>query len=237
MEFVPAIIFVRENDTAFTEENVNGQVVRTYTNHNEFNDTNWHFYGLGNLGDSKKTDYTRAYDPTDMNEFTLEISDNNTNNSQFQSGVYMKNGVRTIQPYHVEEDEDDKGKKLGTYTAYSDEHDIAVETTDYLFPIDRATEWEALDENDEPLNMRYWSLFNEDFDGNHSFEMRYACTGDYRDGKIVNDLHGNTTEWNAKKEKYYTVDEMQLKLNQKVWRSFYTWLITSTDRQFVDELD
>jgi len=73
MEFVPAILFIREYDTT---QDSNGN----YTKHNEFNDTNWHFYALGNIGDSKKTDYTRAYDPDDMNEFTCENSDNNTNN-------------------------------------------------------------------------------------------------------------------------------------------------------------
>jgi len=82
MEFVPAVLFVREYDPT---QDGNGN----YTKHNEFNDCNWHFYALGNIGDSKKTDYTRAYDPDDMNEFTCENSDNNTNNGQFQSGVFM----------------------------------------------------------------------------------------------------------------------------------------------------
>ena len=83
MEFVPAVLFVREN----------GPIAQ----HVEFNDTNWHFYALGNIGDSKKTDYTRAYNPDDMNEFTCENSDNNTNNGQFQSGVFMYNGHEAIE--------------------------------------------------------------------------------------------------------------------------------------------
>jgi hypothetical protein len=74
MEFVPAILFIRETDTTQDESG-------NYTKHLEFNDTEWHFYSLGNIGDSKKTDYTRAYDPTDENEFTVEVSDNNTSNS------------------------------------------------------------------------------------------------------------------------------------------------------------
>ena len=240
MEFVPAILFLRENDTEYTEETYTdartGEVKtkRTYTNHNEFNDTEWHFYALGNIGDSKKTDYTRAYDPTDMNEFTLEISDNNTNNSQFQSGVYMKNGVRTIEGYTVEQDYDeDKGKYKDTYSAHSSENEITVETTDYLFPIDYATEWAALDGNNNPVNMRYWSLMNEKFDGDHSFEMRYACEGNYRDGKLVNDTHGKITVNGTQQ----SVDKWQLELNSNVWREFYTWLITCTDEQFVDELE
>ena len=84
MEFVPAILFIKETNTETITEN--GQLV--YSQHTEFNDTNWHFYALGNIGDSKKSDYTRSYDPTDKNEFTIEISDNTKNNATFQSGVY-----------------------------------------------------------------------------------------------------------------------------------------------------
>ena len=275
MEFVPALLFVRENDEEHTTETIEGNEVINYTNHKEFNDTNWHFYALGNIGDSKKTDYTRAYDPTDINEFTLEISDNNTNNSQFQSGVYystiyydsvaspvvadigkyyeadgevtlvegesnrytgtfilttdteINNGktyyvqARMIEAYHAEQDKDDDGTLLDTFTAKSDAGE-SVQTMAYAFPI-TMEEWTGLDENEEPRNMRYWSLYNEELDGDHSFEMRYAYYGNYRDGKLVN---GNKTESKA-----------VLKRNSDVWRAFYTWLITATDEEFVEQLD
>ena len=136
----------------------------------------------------------------------------------------MKNGERTIEGYTIEQDYDEEKKKYkDTYSAVSSEEDITILTTDYLYPIDYETEWAAVDGNGQPLNMRYWGLMNEKFDGNHSFEMRYACCGDYRDGKKVNDTTGQA--------------DAQLTKNSDVWKAFYTWLITCRDEQFVDELD
>lgn len=197
MEFVPAVVFIRE-----TNEDI--------STHNEFLDTQWHFYALGNLGDSKKTDYTRAYDPEDMNEFTIEISDNTKNNAVFQSGVYLdKSGNRQLEKYTLTEGTDDDGNTV--YTPVS-----TAKPDCFVYPITQA-EWESKD------NMRHWCLYNEGFDGDHSFEPRYACCGDYRDGKLVNDTSGR--------------GKAQLTLNNEVWRAFYRWVITSTDTEFVQELD
>lgn len=197
MEFVPAVIFIRE-----TNEDV--------STHNEFLDTQWHFYALGNLGDSKKTDYTRAYDPEDMNEFTIEISDNTKNNAVFQSGIYLdSSGNRQVEKFTLTEDTDDDGNTV--YTPVS-----TAKPDSFVYPI-TSSEWESKD------NMRHWCLYNEGFDGDHSFEPRYACCGDYRDGKLVNDTSGR--------------GKAQLTLNNEVWRAFYRWVITSTDEEFIQELD
>ena len=238
MEFVPAILFVRESNPDIST-------------HNEFLDTNYHFYALGNIGDSKKTDYTRAYDPTDMNEFTIEISDNTKNNAVFQSGVYMvyqysqvaspsvsdiknyfeyvngqyvqttdksidanktyytRSGTRTIEDFTVRTEVNEKGKTVQTPVSTS-------KPSSFVYPITLA-EW-----NNEN-NMRRWCLYNEAFDGDHSFEPRYACCGDYRDGKLVNDTTGNGAAQIAK--------------NNEVWRAFYRWVVTSTDQEFRDEIE
>lgn len=197
MEFVPAVVFIRETNADIST-------------HNEFLDTQWHFYVLGNLGDSKKTDYTRAYDPEDMNEFTIEISDNTKNNAVFQSGVYLdSSGNRCLEKFTLTEGTDDDGNKV--YTPVS-----AAKPDSFVYPITQA-EWENKD------NMRHWCLYNEGFDGDHSFEPRYACCGDYRDGKLVNDTSGR--------------GKAQLVLNNEVWRAFYRWVVTASDEEFVQELD
>ena len=196
MEFVPAILFIKETNPDIST-------------HNEFLDNEWHFYALGNLGDSKKTDYTRAYDPEDMNEFVIEISDNTKNNATFQSGVYLdENGNRQIERFTITETEDDGDIILTPVSTDKPQS--------FVYPI-TLEEWE--NEN----NMRYWCMYNEGFDGDHSFEPRYACCGDYRDGKLVNDTTGR--------------GKAQVALNNDVWRAFYRWVITSTDDEFKNELD
>lgn len=222
MEFVPAILFLKETNP-------------DTSTHNEFLDTEWHFYALGNIGDSKKTDYTRAYDPDDMNEFTIEISDNTKNNAVFQTGIEKNSaGEYRMETFKLVKTLDKDGNLVVTPVADNPviNHIRNIPSSmisEYwdkkgTITVENKTGDSQYDGNETGyLNMRRWCLENEAFDGDHSFEPRYACCGDYRDGKLVNDISGH--------------DKSQITQNEKVWRAFYNWVVTSSDEQFVNELD
>ncbi len=74
MEFHNCVVFIRENEEDLTK-------------HREFNDTSWHYYALGNVGDDKKTDYTRVNDAADPKECIVEIMDFDVPLAEFPTGV------------------------------------------------------------------------------------------------------------------------------------------------------
>lgn len=80
MEFQNCVIFVKESDTDLST-------------HVEFADNEWHYYALGNIGDSKKTDSTRLTDPDDPYECIIEVMDNTLPNSNMPTGKVDEKGA------------------------------------------------------------------------------------------------------------------------------------------------
>ena len=83
MEFYNCVIFVRERD-------------EDIATHREFLDTNYHYYALGYVGDSKKTDKTRVNDKNDPKECVVEITDYNVPLAEFPTG---KDGICPVSEW------------------------------------------------------------------------------------------------------------------------------------------
>ena len=147
MEFFNTIVFIRE----------------TSANRNEFNDDAWHFYGIGNLGDSKKTDNTRVNIPLDPAEFCVEISDNGLINSGFSTGVY----------YDTQADADAE-------KTYSQVSQVSFTNKGYgtIYPIS-----EALWDNENNVARTTVTNYAEGGGWEKSFEFRYDIST--KDGNTI----------------------------------------------------
>lgn len=89
MEFQNCAVFIKESDPDLST-------------HVEFADNQYHFYALGNIGDSKKTDSTRLTDPDDPYECILEVMDNTLPLSNMPTGKVDENGA-PVYPVNASE--------------------------------------------------------------------------------------------------------------------------------------
>ena len=155
MEFHNCVVFIRENDEDLTK-------------HREFNDTSWHYYALGNIGDDKKTDKSRVNDPKDPKEFILEITDFDVPLAEFPTGIGGD---------HIAPDEFVTGN-----TAYDNLY------SEYTY--DEEGKFKAF--------------------GAESYEFRYEMKG---------------------------ITDEQRQANIDAWREFYKFVVTSTDEEFIANIE
>ena len=227
MEFYNCVVFVQETDT---NQDANGN----YTAHVEFNDTNWHYYGLGNIGDSKKTDNTRMNDPNDVNEFVVEIMDNNLPNSKFQSGTYDEKGYSITGAKIAEEWQtykNDTYEMDGKYTVV-----VNTEKSKYLIDENLPILYELIDGE-------YVLTSDETIDSTKTYyEKNYpnaAYSGLYKD-KYCYDMESKETElesgWGISFECRYEHDDSDHEEHKRIWNEFYEFIIFSSDTEFYNNL-
>ena len=224
MEFQNCVVFIQETDET-QDENGN------YINHVEFNDTDWHFYAIGNIGDSKKTDGTRMNDPDDVNEFVIEIMDNNLPNSKFQSGVEDEKGYSITGKEVKELWQTFKDKTF----ASKEEMYSAVTDSKYLLNENLPIFYELIDGD-------YVLTSDESVvDGKTYYEINYpntAYSGLYKD-KYYRNAEGKVnleSGWGISFECRYEHDDSDHDEHRRIWNEFYEFVIFSDDTTFKNKL-
>ncbi len=150
MEFHNCVIFIQE-----TNEDL--------STHREFADNDWHFYAIGNIGDSKKTDNTRLTDMNDKYECCVEIMDVELPLSDFPiDTMYNAMGYKEDETTHEKKYIWVKNENLG----------ILYEKIDGEYVLTTDTEVD--------LTKTYYVdiLEHDDFSEDYTYGWRYLYEGD-----------------------------------------------------------
>ena len=186
MEFYNCVVFIQE-----TNEDL--------STHREFNDTEIHFYGIGNIGDSKKTDSSRLNDPDDEREFCVEIMDWNRFLSSFP-----QNTIVNAMGYVTDTNTNEK-----IYTWAKDENlGILYELIDGEYVLTKDT---TID-----FNKTYYVdiLENDDFSEDFTYGWRYITEYETDLEKVS----AEEAEVNAQRNKEIATAAHQ------VWKDFYKFV-------------
>lgn len=151
MEFYNCVVFIEETDPDLST-------------HREFADTNCHFYAIGNIGDSKKTDSSRATDPDDKYECCVEIMDVGLPLSDFPADTMMNAMGYTEDPTTKEK----------IYTWAKDEN-LGI-----LYEKNSDGSYELTSDTSIDLNKEYYVdiLEHDDFSEDYTYGWRYLGNED-----------------------------------------------------------
>ena len=196
MEFHNCVIFIQETDPDLTT-------------HREFADTDWHFYAIGNIGDSKKTDDTRLTDPDDKYECCVELMDVELPLSDFPANtMYDAMGYKEDENTHEKIYTWAKPENLGMVEVDGElvkDYDKCI-----LFELING-EYVKSSDTEIDFEKTYYVdiLENDDFSEDFTYGWRYI----WEDG---------TDEQNQEVFDYC----------KRKWIEFYRFLTTSTDEEF-----
>lgn len=250
MEFVNCVIFVKETGTG-TDSAGN-----SYTRQ-EFQDGEWHFYAIGNMGDSKKTDKSRACDPDDGNEFTNEVLDNTLSNSVFDTGVTnllyaSKASLPAVGDLFSDYYYPTSGGKFmlnrylnGAWTYDIKAVDEIVNGATAIYSSLPATGMKYVDYyvgSEGAYTLYIWngSSFSEGIERTEVEKTHMATAiapAQWVEGNVKYDsLMADTFDGDGTYELRYCKDENNIAPHIAVWQNLYKWIVTSTDEEFVSEL-
>jgi len=150
MEFHNCVIFIQETD-------------KDTSTHREFADNDWHFYAIGNIGDSKKTDSSRLTDMDDKYECCVEIMD-----VELPLSDFPVNTMYNAMGYKV----DEKTEEKIYIWAKNENLGILYELIDGEYVLTQDTEVD--------LTKTYYVdiLEHDDFSEDFTYGWRYIYEGD-----------------------------------------------------------
>lgn len=200
MEFYNCVVFIQE-----TNEDI--------STHREFDNCDIQFYGIGNIGDSKKTDSSRANDANDRNEFCVEIMDWNRYLSSFPTNTMIN-----AMGYTTDEDTNEK-----IYTWAKDENlGILYELVDgeYVLTADPSVN----------LNKTYYIdvLENDDFSEYFTYGWRYLWEDgtDEENAEVFNNCKQKWIDFYRFVSRDLTTNGVEDSSKVAAWKSeFSDWFI------------